>query len=287
VSSVAGRTGAVTLTTADVGGLGTVATLDVAAAGNASATQAVKGNDTRLSDSRTPSSHAGSHAAGGSDPVTLTIAQITGLAESATTDTTNAANISSGTLPDGRIPTALLLSAYQGTAAIETLPRFLGNTAVTPGSGIAAVVFFTPLKTVTINTLSVYVSSTAGASVTLQRLGLYTVDDSTGNATLVARSASSTTMFNTTSQLVARSLDTAGGYPSSYTLQAGTRYGLAILQVATTAASFVGVGITTQGIGNNVTPRLYGGLTSQSDLPASITTWNQNAVLFWGRCSFV
>jgi len=82
VSSVAGRTGAVTLTTADVGGLGTVATLDVAAAGNATTSQVVKGNDTRLSDSRTPSStlsHASTHAAAGSDPVTLTIAQTTGL----------------------------------------------------------------------------------------------------------------------------------------------------------------------------------------------------------------
>ena len=82
MSSVAGRTGAVTLTTADVGGLGTVATLNVAAAGNATASQVVKGNDTRLSDSRTPSStlsHATQHAAAGSDPVALTIDQVTGL----------------------------------------------------------------------------------------------------------------------------------------------------------------------------------------------------------------
>jgi hypothetical protein len=87
VSSVAGRTGAVTLTTADVSGLGTVATLDVAAAGNATTSQVVKGNDTRLSDSRTPSStlsHASTHAAAGSDPVTLSTSQITGLGSLAT-----------------------------------------------------------------------------------------------------------------------------------------------------------------------------------------------------------
>jgi len=87
VSSVAGRTGAVTLTTADVGGLGTVATLDVAAAGNASATQVVKGNDTRLSDSRTPSStlsHASTHAAAGSDPVSISASQVSGLGSLAT-----------------------------------------------------------------------------------------------------------------------------------------------------------------------------------------------------------
>ena len=54
-------------------GLGTASTKDAPATGNASSTQVVLGNDTRLSDARTPSStlaHAASHAAGGSDPVT-------------------------------------------------------------------------------------------------------------------------------------------------------------------------------------------------------------------------
>ncbi|MFG3510245.1 hypothetical protein ACGF5F_32635 [Streptomyces sp. NPDC047821] len=42
-------------------------------------TTACVGNDARLSDARTPTAHAASHAAAGSDPVTLTQAQITGL----------------------------------------------------------------------------------------------------------------------------------------------------------------------------------------------------------------
>lgn len=41
---------------------------------------AAQGNDSRLSDARTPTAHAATHAAAGSDPVTLTQAQITGLA---------------------------------------------------------------------------------------------------------------------------------------------------------------------------------------------------------------
>ena len=51
--------------------LGTASTKDAPATGNASSTQVVLGNDTRLSDARTPSStlaHAASHAAGGIDP---------------------------------------------------------------------------------------------------------------------------------------------------------------------------------------------------------------------------
>ena len=48
---------------------GTQIGLEKPATGNASSTQVVLGNDTRLSDSRSPSAHAASHAAGGSDPL--------------------------------------------------------------------------------------------------------------------------------------------------------------------------------------------------------------------------
>lgn len=54
VSSVAGRTGAVLLSNTDISGLGTSATLNVAASGNAASDEVVKGNDSRLTDSRTP-----------------------------------------------------------------------------------------------------------------------------------------------------------------------------------------------------------------------------------------
>jgi hypothetical protein len=41
---------------------------------------AAQGNDSRLSDARTPTPHAASHGSGGSDPVTVAQAQVTGLA---------------------------------------------------------------------------------------------------------------------------------------------------------------------------------------------------------------
>lgn len=49
---------------------GTAANKDVPASGNATATQVVMGNDTRLSDARTPTAHKSSHATGGSDALT-------------------------------------------------------------------------------------------------------------------------------------------------------------------------------------------------------------------------
>lgn len=45
----------------------------------ATATTAVAGNDTRLTNARTPTAHAASHAAAGSDPITITKVQVTGL----------------------------------------------------------------------------------------------------------------------------------------------------------------------------------------------------------------
>lgn len=48
VTSVAGKTGVVTLSSTDISGLGTAATLNVAASGNAAANEIVKGNDSRL-----------------------------------------------------------------------------------------------------------------------------------------------------------------------------------------------------------------------------------------------
>ena len=89
VTSVDGRTGVVSLTdlyaTAAQGGradtavqpddLGDAAGLDV----GATAGTVAAGDDARLSDARTPTPHASSHGAGGSDPVTLAQSQVTDL----------------------------------------------------------------------------------------------------------------------------------------------------------------------------------------------------------------
>lgn len=50
--------------------LGTAAALDVPATGNAASGEAVKGDDTRLSDARTPTAHASTHATGQPDAIT-------------------------------------------------------------------------------------------------------------------------------------------------------------------------------------------------------------------------
>lgn len=81
-----GGTGATDASTARTNlGLGTASTKDTPAAGDAAAGEVVKGDDTRLTDSRTPTTHASTHASAGADPVTLSQSQVTNL----TTDLSN------------------------------------------------------------------------------------------------------------------------------------------------------------------------------------------------------
>ena len=73
-------------------GLGTASTKDTPASGNAAVGEVVKGDDTRLSDSRTPTTHASTHTSAGADPVTLAQSQVTNLTTDLSTLTTNVSN---------------------------------------------------------------------------------------------------------------------------------------------------------------------------------------------------
>jgi hypothetical protein len=67
-----------TLVSSRVIGLGTAAVVNVPATGNATATQAVLGSDTRLADTRTPIAHQATHN-GGTDPIPLASSAAQGL----------------------------------------------------------------------------------------------------------------------------------------------------------------------------------------------------------------
>ena len=98
VADVNGQTGpSVTLTAADVGAIAIGASIAESQVTGLSTdlTNRVLTSDSRLSNARTPTAHASTHAAAGSDPLSLSITQITGLATAlsataAQTDMTNA-----------------------------------------------------------------------------------------------------------------------------------------------------------------------------------------------------
>jgi hypothetical protein len=75
------------------------------------------------------------------------------------------------------------------------------------------------------------INGTAQVSATVIRMGLCTVA-ANGDLTLVARTANDLTIFATLNSNNLRAFDTTGGYPASYSLQAGVRYAFTYLVVS-------------------------------------------------------
>jgi hypothetical protein len=204
--------------------------------------------------------------------------------------TTSASDLTSGTLPDARLSSSVLLASalaarqHQTTAFIDATDRIALTTAVPPVSNAVYWTFFTPAYTLTISQIA-FACTTAASGVTLCRYGLYTADAS-GNATLVARTASDTTIFNTSNTVFTRSLDTTGGYPSSYTLTAGTRYAVSICIAAANTGAVSGVACP--GVIAALSPRVQGVRTGANDILTSQGSGQYNgtvAHIYWARLS--
>lgn len=126
----------------DLGTIGTAAALNVPASGNASTAQVVKGDDTRLTNSRTPTTHASTHASGQADAVTLTKNQISDfptLGTSSPLDVAASGNASAGQvvkgndtrLTDARTPSAHSATHKSGGADSIKLDELAAPTDVT------------------------------------------------------------------------------------------------------------------------------------------------------------
>ncbi len=104
-----------------------------------------------------------------------------------------------------------------------------------------SMVLFQSNKTLTISNLSIWISSSNPlASPSYAKLALYTYNPTANTATLVARTAND---FTLTSSVGIKTLPLSidGGYPSTYTLTAGTLYGFVFLSNGTSTATFVGI----------------------------------------------
>jgi hypothetical protein len=146
------------------------------------------------------------------------------------------------------------------------MPRGEVQSNVTLTSGTLRLSYFTATKTETINNIKGFTASTAaGATPTLCRLGLYSVDSS-GNLTLVASCASDTTMFAATTTVYSRALS------APYLKVAGQRYAVGALVVTGAAAPTFPASFFS-GLGAEMTttePTEAAALSGQTDLPASI-----------------
>jgi hypothetical protein len=188
------------------------------------------------------------------------------------TSTTTAATPNSVKTAYDLADSALTKNAYNLSRGIPSTSAesFLRFSAVTGGNsntaGTQRVTYLSPQTDITISSISFF-SGTASTSATLVRFGLYTTDGT--NLTLVARTASDTNIFSSATTLYTRSLATTGGYPSSYTLTAGTAYYIGYVIVGGTAGQNLGVSLPS-GVGG-ITPVLSYIKASQTDLFTSST----------------
>jgi hypothetical protein len=177
---------------------------------------------------------------------------------------------------------------YQPTAGIDVIPRMFVTGSRTTVNGTVYMTAFTPFSNVTVSNI-ITLCSTGGTDTggtTVRRMGLFTFNTTNNTYALVARTASDATLWNTAGTTYTRAFDTTGGYPSSYTLQAGTTYSLGIIAY-NTGGTFAAPALA----GNagliasvyNLSPFMWGNTASQTDLPATGTSFTGTSNTFWAR----
>jgi hypothetical protein len=175
-------------------------------------------------------------------------------------------------------------SLHNSSTTLDVPGRDLVNNAVSITTNIAYFSFFTPTEDLAISNISFASGSTVASGVTLVRFGLYTFDGT--NATLVARTNNDASRFTVANTIYTGALDSTGGFPTSYTLTAGTRYAIAVVVVASTTPTLAAVS------GGNAStailaasPRMAGYAGSQSDLPTTRNAFSGITHRYWSRLS--
>jgi len=175
----------------------------------------------------------------------------------------------------------LLTYSLQGMTSstrVETAPRLFFSTNSNLTSGNAYFTYFTPDYNLTVaNFVASTGPNTPVGTITLARMGLYTVDGS-NNLTCVARTANTTNMFSTTNTTTTQAIADDGaaspGALASYNLVRGTRYAFAFLELgATTTPPQMGSRQLPNGaLGQALSPVLCTQISGQTDLASSYTS---------------
>jgi hypothetical protein len=160
------------------------------------------------------------------------------------------------------------------TTGVDVAPRY-DNRSATFTSGTVYWTFFTPLQTTTVTTVSVASAGTGTVGATTVQMGIYTFNETT--ATKLTETVNDTSVFSTRNTVYTRNLGT------SVTLTAGTRYGLAVLVVASTpGTAFLAFG-NPPTVLNALGPIMRGYQNAQTSLPSTAAPSTDTSIGYWGR----
>jgi hypothetical protein len=174
--------------------------------------------------------------------------------------------------------TNYLASVGQSSTVIETIERNSAVASTAPNAGILFLMMITPIVNTTITKLSVYVAS-ASFGTTLFRMGVYSFNEGTNTATLLASTDNSPTATQSI-QLVELPLTS----PTSITLSAGTRYAFGFIGVGHTLAPT----LTSASIVSTLSalpPVMSRSVPGQTNLPATVVATSSPGARFWIRGS--
>jgi hypothetical protein len=206
----------------------------------------------------------------GSANLSITAASTSAAGVAQLTDSPNSTSTTTAATPNAVLQSMKNYqnAAYNSTARIGNI----ANWGVTGGlSNTSGVIYHSrhiAERNFTVSNISFITSTTASSGLTVARFGIYTRSGTT--FTLVARTASDTTIFNTTNTRFTRALDTTGGYPATYDFVAGNEYWVSVIQVGTTPGNVLGTGSTSTAINNAFGVFVYQD-AGEADLAATST----------------
>jgi hypothetical protein len=179
------------------------------------------------------------------------------------------------------VPGSYLQKAQSGiVTGCDTADRKYLGTTQSVTSGTLYLTMFTATDSITVSQVSMISGLTAGTAISAARMGLYTFDETTW--TLVARTASDTSLFTSTETVYTKSFDTTGGYPATYALVAGTRYALGFIVVSSGTKPSFAVSPYATAL-SKVAPKVTATKTGQTDLVTPITVTDNAGFVFFGR----
>lgn len=190
--------------------------------------------------------------------------------------TTDASELTSGTLPDARLSANVVMTGDARLLAFDRdrsgsrydiYNRGFSSANIGPGAGRGILSFFSVPSDITISSLVAVTFSAANSTGAFGRMALYSFDGTT--VTMLARTAADETLFNSSNTVFTRSLSPEGGYPEIITLTPGVRYALALY--ATHSITYVGRNLNV--VVSTLEPRMSALLESGlTDLPESAST---------------